>query len=142
MLLAVSRGTPQEFFGEEEEEAKVIFSVGSEPVVGIPFKVDGVQYATPYVAKVAPKRVTLEAYDKVVGKEGKGVFKGWHDGVTDLARKVDLSEKSNFIMVYEMTNKSVEAKPIVEKEALKEEAKPTEPKAESLQVTTPDYTHI
>lgn len=66
--------------------------VGSYPVVGIPFKLDGVEKITPFSELLtAGESYTLEVaptYDS-----GKYIFIGWEDGSTSLTRTITLTER-------------------------------------------------
>lgn len=90
------RATPQQFFEAQE----VLFSVGSSPVAGVPFKVDGVQHVTPYTESTLPTVKSLEAYPSVVAAGRLYVFQMWDDGVTSLSRTADLTVKTSYLMIY------------------------------------------
>lgn len=90
------RATPKEFFQAQE----VTFSVGSSPVVGVPFKVDSVQKVTPYMESILPDVKMIEAYPSVVVAGRLYVFQMWDDGETALKRTADLTVKTNYLMVY------------------------------------------
>lgn len=107
--MSIQRASPENYFAELEHS----FTIGSEPFVGLPFKLDGVQYATPFHGKTLQPVKTLEAYPEVVYDGTVYMFKQWGDGVRSLKRTVNLEEKTNYVMTYEF-------KPEVPKEEVKE----------------------
>lgn len=92
----VQRSSPEDYFVAQE----VLFSVGSSPVAGIPFKVDGAQQVTPYTESTLTTVKTLEAYPTVSVGGKLYVFQMWDDGVTSLSRTVNLEEKTSYLMIY------------------------------------------
>ncbi|MEM1540974.1 MAG: hypothetical protein QXJ07_06330 [Candidatus Bathyarchaeia archaeon] len=130
MVMAVQRARPEEYFKEERTPLifeRVSFSVGSIPVVGVPFLLDGVECVTPYVESSEQLIRGLEAYEVVIVGGRQYRFKMWDDGVTSLIRKADLRGKKAYVMVYEPEKgevqlqaeavQPVEAKPKVEEAA-------------------------
>lgn len=102
MVMAVQRARPEDYFRERETiSEKVSFSVGSIPVIGVPFILDGVECVTPYIEGSEQLVRGLEAYEVVIVGECKYRFKMWDDGVTSLIRKADLRVKKAYVMVYE-----------------------------------------
>ncbi len=66
--------------------------VGSYPVLGIPFKLDGVQKVTPFSELLpAGESYTLEV--EPTYQSGKYIFLGWEDGSTSLTRTITLTER-------------------------------------------------
>jgi hypothetical protein len=87
--------------GNEEDTASGYFkvvetgmhtlSVGSYPVLGIPFKLDGVEYQSPYSVLLPEGEYTLEV--EPTYKSGSYIFIGWEDGSTTLTRTITLDER-------------------------------------------------
>jgi hypothetical protein len=138
--MAVQRARPEDYFREEERAARIFervaFSVGSIPVIGVPFVLDGVERVTPFVEETLPSVRGLEAYQSISvgGKEYR--FKMWDDGVTSPLRKADLNVKKSYVMVYE----PVEAK--VEERAKPEVAAPQVVKAQETSTPQVNYTPL
>jgi hypothetical protein len=138
--MAVQRARPEDYFREEERAApifeRVAFSVGSIPVIGVPFVLDGAERVTPFVEEALPNVRGLEAYPSISvgGREYK--FKMWDDGVTSSLRKADLNVKKSYVMVYE----PVEAK--VEEKAKPEVAAPQVVKAQETSTPQANYTPL
>jgi hypothetical protein len=140
--MAVQRARPEDYFRGEERPAPIVervaFSVGSIPVVGVPFVLDGAERVTPFVEEALPSVRGLEAYPSISvgGKEYR--FKMWDDGVTSPLRKADLNVKKSYVMVYE----PVEAKAVAEEKAKPEAATPQVVKAQETSTLQVNYTPL
>jgi hypothetical protein len=142
--MAVQRARPEDYFRGEERAARIFervaFSVGSIPVIGVPFVLDGVERVTPFVEEALPSVRGLEAYQSISvgGKEYR--FKMWDDGVTSPLRKADLNVKKSYVMVYE----PVEAKAVAmaEEKVKAEAAAPQVVKAQETSTPQVNYTPL
>jgi hypothetical protein len=67
-------------------------SVGSYPVVGIPFKLDGVGKVTPFL-ELLPIGVSYTLEVEPTYKSGSYIFVKWEDGSTSLTRTITLNER-------------------------------------------------
>lgn len=75
--------------------------MGSQPVTGVPFKLDGAQHVTPYNEVSEATIRELDAYPAVVANGRTYVFQQWDDGVKNLSRTADLSVKNSYNMIYQ-----------------------------------------
>ena len=97
-LPASPTSTIQKYF----ESLQVSFTVSSAPILGVPFRVDGVPQATLYNGETTATTITLDAYPTILVGGQTYSFKGWDDGLTNPVRTGDLTLKRNFTMYYEL----------------------------------------
>jgi hypothetical protein len=74
-------------------------SVGSYPVVGIPFKLDGVEKVTPLM-ELLPAGVSYTLEVEPTYKSGSYIFVKWEDGSTSLTRTITLNERMSVTADY------------------------------------------
>jgi ABC-type Fe3+ transport system substrate-binding protein len=80
----------------EPETPTYSMSVGSSPVSGITFTLDGQDFVTPYSEELEEDSYTVAVADETTVGGKDYVFIGWEDGVSSLERSVDLSSDLSF----------------------------------------------
>ena len=66
-------------------------TIGSYPILGVPFKLNGEEYKAPYSQLLPEAEYTIEVDPTYDG--GRYTFIGWEDGSTSLSRTITLAER-------------------------------------------------
>jgi hypothetical protein len=90
--------------GMPEPPEKVVLTLKTEPVSGIPFNFDGVENVTPWSAEVSGGSRIIIAFPSLIQLNGVWyAFRRWSDGFTSTKRSVYLYRDTTLTAIFEQT---------------------------------------